>query len=231
VVFLSVPANQTMLISSVKPGAFDNSGAGALNLAGLVVINGVTNTIAFSNPGGSGFASGGSYALNGPCQFAFVADTFSLTPAAVVVSYNLLSNNLLHSLIVTPNSTNVISVTAGKSIRFLSPTAPGSLSTGFATFQNGTNTVSNIQINSGDEFAGPLTITIINPPWSGISQLISYYYTDDFFVVPDTGYIQGPTGSFEVAVEKSVDLAAWCPVVVYGTGSDQKAFYRLRIEK
>lgn len=231
VVFLSVPANQTMLISSIKLGVFaEGLGGGSLSLAGLVVLNGVTNTIQFSDPGGSSSTSGGPCALNGPCQIAFVEGYEPYTPAAVVVSYNSLSNSLLHSLIMAPGSTNVISVPAGKSIRFLSPTSEGATPTGFI-FENGTNTVYGIQISNGAEFTGPLTITKISSDYYSGSQLISYYFTDDFFVVPDTGYIQGPTGSFEIAVEKSADLAAWSPVVVYNTGSDQKAFYRLRIGK
>jgi hypothetical protein len=234
VVFLSVPTNQTLLISSIRLGTFDEGlGGGIVSLAGLVVLNGVTNTVQFSDPGGSGSISGGPCALNGPCQIAFVEGYEPYPPAAVVVSYNLLSNSLLHSLIVTPGSTNVILVPAGKSIRFLKPTyscEAGSSSFG-CVFQNGTNTIYNLHFDNGDEFTGPLKITRTYPDSCYYSQLISYYFTDDFFVVPDTGYIRGPTGSFEIAVEKSVDLTAWCPVVVYNTGSDQKAFYRLRIQK
>ena len=230
VVFLTVPANQTLLISSVSAGSFDNTGAAAMDLAGIIVQNGVTNTIQFWDPSVANWTSGGPYALNGPCRIAFVADSSSLAPAAVVVSYNLLTNSLLHSLIVQPGSTNVISVPAGKSIRFLSPTSEGATPMGFA-FDNGTNTAYNLQIRNGAEFTGPLTITKTSSVYYSGSQLISYYFTDEFFAVPGTGYIQGPTGSFEVAVEKSPDLSAWSPVVVYNTGSDQKAFYRLRIGK
>lgn len=223
-----------MLISSIGLGNFDGSG-GTPNYPahGLVIQDGVTNNIVLSNAGHdpAPYAPVGPYALNGPCRIAFVSDTDPTLPASVAVGYRLLQNNLLHSLIVSSGSTNVISVPAAKSVRFLSPTLSGFAATGFATFQNGTNTIYNAQINNGDEFTGPLTITIMNPGYYGADQLISYYFTDDFFAVPDTGYISGPTGSFEIAVEKSVDLAAWSPVVVYNTGSDQKAFYRLRIGK
>ena len=233
-VFLSVPANQTMVISSIKLGAFDEGlGGAAVNLAGLIVQNTVTNQIQFSNPGSGGSLYGVPCALNGPCQIAFFQGYDPHSPAAVVVSYKMLSNSLIQSLIVTPGSTNVISVPAGKSIRFFSPTYPWdaiSPSYGWA-FQNGTNTIYDLHINNGEEFTGPLTMTRQYPDYSTFSQLISYYFTDDFFVVPETGYIRGPTGSFEIAVEKSVDLTAWCPVVVYAMASDQKAFYRLRMVK
>jgi hypothetical protein len=233
VVFLTVPANQTMLISSVELGNFDNSGGTPNSTAyGAVIQNGVTNIFVLSNAGHDPIwnAPVGPYALNGPCQIAFVSYGDPTMPAAVTVSYRLLQNSLLHSLVLTPNSTNAILIPKGKSVRFFSQTWLGA-STGLITIQDGTNTVYNSWINKGDEFSGPLTITITNPDYSGVSELISYYFTDDFFAVPDTGYIQGPTGSFEIAVEKSTDLGAWSPVVVYNTGSDQKAFYRLRIQK
>jgi hypothetical protein len=233
VVFLTVPTNQTMLISSIDLGNFDNSG-GTPNYPahGLIILNGVTNDVVLSNAGHdpSPYAPVGPYAVNGPCQIAFVG-TDPTMPAAAVVSYRLLQNSMLHSLIVSPGSTNVIPIPTAKKVRFLSPTLSGFTGTGFAILQNGTNAVLNAQINNGDEFTGPLTITIVGAEWTSYSQLISYYFTDDCFVVPDTGYIQGPTGSFEIAVEKSVDLTAWSPVVVYNTASDQKAFYRLRIQK
>lgn len=233
VVFLAVPTNQTMLISSISLGNFQSgSGTPSSPVQGLVVQQGVTNNIVLSNAGHdpAPHAPIGPYALNGPCQIAFVNNLSPTIPAPVAVSYKLLQNSLLHSLIVTPNSTNTISIPAGKSVRFFSPTWLG-VSTGFITFQDGTNTIYDAAINYGDEFSGPLTITAINPDSSGYSQLISYYFTDDFFVVPDTGCIRGPTGSFELAIEKSADLNVWAPVVVYNTASDQKAFYRLRLQK
>lgn len=235
VVFLTVPANQTMLISSVKFGTFDNSGSANM-VMGMIVQNGATNLVSLVNkdfdPHNLAYAA--PYALNGPCQIAFVMDSgdpANPAPAPVAVSYRFLQNSPIHCLLASPNSTNVISVPAGKNIRFFGVTFLwGNTGYGIINLQNGTNTLYNVLIDGGDEFAGPLTLTAVNPAGS-YSQLISYYFTDAFFAVPDTGYIQGPTGSFEIAVEKSADLNAWSPVVVYNTGSDQKAFYRLRIQK
>ena len=110
-----MPANQTMLISSIRLGAFaDGLGGGMVNLAGLVVLNGVTNTVQFSDPGGGSSISGVPCALNGPCQIAFVVGWGPYQPTAVVVSYRFLQNSLVHSLLAPPNSTNVITVSAGK---------------------------------------------------------------------------------------------------------------------
>lgn len=230
VAFLTVPTNQTMLISSVKLGSFDGSSSGSLQ--GWIVQNGITNTLSLTDQTGSAAKSSGPFAIEGPCQIAFQAGVIgdSYQPAPVVVSYTLLRNSLLHSTLVAPGSTNQISVPAGKSVRFLAFTSDG-MDYDVFSFQNGTNTVFDVRVNSGDEFAGPLTVTVKNPAWSSYSELVSYYFTDDFFAVPDTGFISGPTGSFEIAVEKSADLNAWVPVVVYDTASDQKAFYRLRIQK
>ena len=234
VVFLTVPTNQTMLISSVKVGDFGNGNGFSANW--LIIQNGVTNTLSLLNGIGNTTASIGPFGINGPCQMAFVDTQWDTNNNAyyisvpVVISYDLFTNSLLHSVVVPPGSTNGIQVPAGKSVRFLAHTYGGINADAFS-FQNGPNTISGVTVNNGDEFTGPLTITKGLPEYVFNSQLISYYFTDDFFAMPDTGYISGPTGSFEIAVEKSVDMSAWSPVVVYNTGSDQKAFYRLRLNK
>ena len=87
--YLSVPTNQTLFISSTKFGTFDNSGSGNMVL-GLIVQNGVTNTVYFVNANNdAGYrAFTGPYALNGPCQIAFVdeADAAPAAPAAAAAA-------------------------------------------------------------------------------------------------------------------------------------------------
>lgn len=63
-------------------------------------------------------------------------------------------------------------------------------------------------------------------------QVYSYFLTEDFLEITADGYLKGPSGTFEVVVEKSTDLTQWLPVVVQNTASsDTRAFYRLRIQK
>ena len=42
--------------------------------------------------------------------------------------------------------------------------------------------------------------------------------------------IAGPSGSFAISVEKSVDLQSWSPVLLQNTSDPVKAFYRLQIQ-
>ena len=95
---LSVGTNQSLLISSVKIGGFDQYVDDPGDVLALVVQNGVTNTIEFAD-----VRSSGSYAITGACQIAFVQERFNTnTTRAVVVTYQLVQNVALHSAILTP---------------------------------------------------------------------------------------------------------------------------------
>jgi len=223
--FISVPTNQTLYISAVRQGGFVDWHSDS-QLLGLVVQNGVTNIIQFPGLGG------GPYAITGACQVAITTFWYDTNyPIAALISYSLVQGNALHSSFIPPGGLFTLNVPAGKTVRFLTPSfEDASISPNF-TFSDGTNTIYDVGVSNGDEFAGPITIS---KPWYAgeqFSQLISYYFTDDFFVVPPSGFLSGPTGSFEIVVDKSVDSTNWYPAVVNRTSSDQKAFYRLRIGK
>jgi hypothetical protein len=102
------------------------------------------------------------------------------------------------------------------------------------TLTQGTNNFSGSGgiLYPGAEFTGPVEITLtdLNPPANEAS-VLSYYFTEDFLVTPNFGFLQGPTGAFEITVEKTVDLTNWYPVSVQNTSDDQKAFYRLRLAR
>src|SRR6266446_376471 len=91
-----------------------------------------------------------------------------------------------------------------------------------------------VPIQGGEELSGPASVTVIsyNQSISGTNwQVYSYYLTDDFTVPPAVGYLQGGTGGFQIAIEKSPDLTNWSQVIYYPTSTDQRAFYRMRIDK
>ncbi len=77
------------------------------------------------------------------------------------------------------------------------------------------------------EYDGPLEIRLRenNPV------VVSYYFAEDFVTMPDASLLRGPTGSFEVGVQKSFDLTNWYPVIIYRTAADEKAFYRLKLSR
>jgi hypothetical protein len=220
---LTVPTNQTLLISSLTLGAFSGDTDTATPAYANVVQNGVTNTLWLAPWGG------GPYAITGACQISFISSFPQTNPGPVVVSYKLIQSPAIHSFFAGSGLTNTIAVPAGKTIRFFDKTQIDDSVNSAFTLQQGTNTLHDVRIFAGNEFTGPLTITYsVNGQFA---QLVSYYFTDDFFAVPDSGYLQGPSGSFEITVQKSVDLTNWYPAVVYPTSTDQKAFYRLKILK
>ena len=95
-----------------------------------------------------------------------------------------------------------------------------------------TNSVSTIPLWGTEESSGPVSI-IPAVGWPSSwkrNVVVSYYFTDEAAVIPELG-LQGPTGSFEIVIEKSVSLTNWLPVVNHNTSSDEKAFYRFRISR
>ena len=104
-----------------------------------------------------------------------------------------------------------------------------------ARLAKGTNTFDATNLRGNTEFSGPLeiTLTVRNSTADPIEKaaVYSYYFTEDFLVVPDFGFLQGPTGAFEITVQRSADLTNWFPVMVQNTSNDQKAFYRLKLAR
>lgn len=151
------------------------------------------------------------------------------------ISYQLFTGNSISSEIITATATNTINVPSGKTIKFFQPfPAYGSeISINIAIQKNG-RVASGLPIYGGEEFEGPLSINIYFkfPQFdSGKAAVYSYYFTEHAVVVPEPPLILGPTGNFQVGVDKSLDLTNWNPVILHNTANDQKAFYRLRISR
>ena len=118
----------------------------------------------------------------------------------------------------------VIDVPGGKSIKFFR--ALHSIEDTFAPceFERGGVKIPGA-IWDNAEYDGPLKIELTAPV------AVSYFFTEDFLALPDVSLLQGPTGGFEVSVQKSLDLTNWFPVVIHRTEADQKAFYRLKLSR
>jgi hypothetical protein len=63
------------------------------------------------------------------------------------------------------------------------------------------------------------------------AKFISYFIAEDGFTLPGQRAIAGPTGSYAITVEKSLDLNNWSPAFLSNTSDANKAFYRLKIER
>jgi hypothetical protein len=88
-----------------------------------------------------------------------------------------------------------------------------------------------LEPNQPAEFTGPGTLSLNSGVLYPYAKFISYFIAEDGFVSPDQRAIAGPSGSFAISVEKSVDLKTWSPVLMENTSDPLRAYYRLRIQR
>ena len=166
-------------------------------------------------------------AFAGPCEILYNDPQYTGTEA--LVTFHRVQTLAMSTLVLGDGETNTVVVPSGKTLKLF---AAG---IGQARVSQGTNSANTgYGLASGCELTGPLTVQFIGK--SGVPalerQVFSYYLVEDFIEITADGYLKGPTGTFEVLVEKSTDLAQWQPVMVQNTASaDVRAFYRLRIQK
>ncbi len=161
-------------------------------------------------------------AFAGPSELLF----FSYS---TVVTFHRLQTIALTTVVLGANDTNTIVVPTNTTLKVFATDGSGK-----PIVSRGSN--SRTLVASGCELTGPLTVTMTGHSetflGSEYRQIFSYYFTEDFLQVTADGYLRGPSGTFEVLVEKSTDLTQWLPVMVQSTAtSDTRAFYRLRIQK
>jgi hypothetical protein len=213
----NVPTGQVALISyyyaSPQPENFP-----------LIIAKGQTNVLPFTV---YDFTPQPKAALSGPLELVKTNSGNS------IISYQFLSGSPIVSEVITSHSTNSINVPSGKTIKFLPPIG---LESGISvSMQKGQKTIGgDLRIEGGEEFAGPLTIDLfLTKPqiYTNKAAVFSYFFTEDALVLPELKLLQGPTGNFQIGVDKSSDLTNWFPVIIHNTADEQKAFYRLRLTK
>lgn len=200
---LLISSNEAIIVSSI---------VGDGGWSASLVVNGVTNSVGFDT----------SDLINNVQLYAIAGPSELMLATNVCFSFKRLVHTTIQMLAVPANQTGSISVSSNKTIRFFVP-----LSTSYSfqgVIQKGSQIAAGY-LSSGGEFTGPCTIQIPGP------LVICYYFTEDSLVLPQAKVIQGPTGSFEIAIEKSYDLTNWFPVVAHNSFSDQKAFFKLRIDR
>ena len=181
------------------------------------VSNGLTNTLPTDSAGN---LPGGSFHFSGPAELV-------LTNVRVGFSFRRISAPYVKSVMLAPQSSNTVTVPAGKSIRLLY----GNKFVQFIAISRDGETgfVALDRAQKGGEYSGPLTIHLWNDrPYS---VHVPYYFTEEAVVLPEQKLMMGPVGSYEILVEKSADLTNWIPVVVHTTSVEQKQFYRLRLTR
>ncbi len=214
-VFIGPTAGSNVLVVATNEAIMISSFQVADWTAPPQIISG-TNSFSFSACG----TEGEPVALAGPLEL--VVNDGSL------ISFRRVKGSTIQTLFVRPNETALVNVPDGKTIRFFR-----NINCHYFRLEitRGTQTFATDQggFYGTEEFAGPISIRLVNLGTSTGVQDFSYYFTEGFLVLPELGLLQGGPGIYEISVQKSLDLTNWFPVVVQNTSSDQKAFYRLRI--
>ena len=165
--------------------------------------------------------SGTVYALAGPAELIFsnaVLFTFFRLTNSAILSQGI-ANDPIGILVPTNKTMHLFGVPAEVNASF---SRPGGAGGGTLSF--------NLEPNAPAEFTGPGTLYLSSGVLPPYAKFISYFFEEDGFTLPDLRNISGPSGSFAISVEKSVDLQSWSPVLLKNTTDPIKAFYRLRIQ-
>jgi len=204
---LVVPTNSAIIITATF-GDFTNSTR--------VQIGGGTPFIqGYFAPLGNGTV----YALAGPAELIF--------SNAVLITFYRLTNSAIYTQGIA-NDPIGIPIASNKTMHVFG--VPAEVNATF-TLQDGGSLSFALEPNQPAEFTGPGTLFLnsgVLPPYA---KFISYFFDEDGFTLPDLRAIAGPSGSFAVMVEKSVDLQSWSPVLLQNATDSAKAFYRLRIQR
>ena len=211
-----ISTNETILITATADGIND--------LGSSVVINGVTNTVyldgyyqeapRYGEPG---------IALTGPAEIVLYENT--------LLTFYRLTNSPVISLILNTNPVS-IDIPTNKTLQVF--TIQDRMQ---ATFQRGGASVNlptdNEPIRPRIELSGPGTLLVSQPSlgYANSQTIFSYCFSDDAVTLPNLGIIKGPIGTFEIVVQKSLDLTNWVPVVEHITSDFPNAYYRVRIQQ
>ena len=205
---LLVPTNSAIIITATF-GDFSNSTQVLLGDGGTP----------FKQSYFAPLQNGTVYALAGPAELMF--------SNAVLFTLYRLTNSAIHSQGIG-NDPSGIPIVSNKTMHLFG--VPAQVNANF-TRPDGGSLGFTLEPNQPAEFTGPGTLFLnsgVIPPYA---KFISYFFEEDGFTLPDMRAIAGPSGSFAISVEKSVDLQSWSPVLLQNATDPTRAFYRLRIQR
>jgi hypothetical protein len=147
----------------------------------------------------------------------------------VLFTFYRLTNAAIYSQGVA-NDPIGIPIASNKTMRVFG--VPGPLSASFTRTNSAGDSTLNFTLepNRPAEFTGPGALYLNSGVFYPYAKFISYFIAEDGFTLPDQRAIAGPSGSFAISVEKSVDLISWSPVLLQNSSDPVKAYYRLRIQ-
>jgi hypothetical protein len=207
---LLVPTNSAIIITATF-GDFTNSTQVQLGGGGSPFIQNYFAPL----------ENGTVYALAGPAELIF--------SNAVLFTFYRLTNSAIYSLGIA-NDPIGIPIASNKTMHVFGVPAPVNASFTRPSNAGGGTLSFVLQPNQPAEFTGPGTVFLNSGVFFPYAKFISYFFDEDGFTLPDLRAVAGPTGSFAISVEKSVDLQSWSPVLLQNASDPAKAFYRLRIQ-
>jgi len=163
--------------------------------------------------------SGDTYALAGPAELVF-------SNTALFTFYRMTNSAIFTQSIA--NDPIGVSIASNKTIRLFG--VPATVNANFV--RPGSSPVSfTLEPGKPAEFTGPGSLSLSSGVLPPYIKFISYFIAEDGFALPDQRIAAGPSGSYSVMVEKSLDLNLWSPVLLHNTSDSDKAFFRLRIQR
>jgi hypothetical protein len=204
---LVVPGNSAIIITTTL-GDFTNS-------TQVVLGGGAPLAQSYFAP----LQNGTVYAVAGPAELLF--------SNAVLFTFFRLTNSAIYSQGIA-NDPIGITIPSNKTMHVFG--VPAEVNASFIR-ADGWSLSFKLEPNAPAEFTGPGTLSLnsgVLPPYA---KFISYFFDEDGFTLPDMRTISGPSGSFAISVERSVDLQSWSPVLLQNATEPGKAFYRLRIQR
>ncbi len=206
---LLVPANSAIIITTTL-GDFTNS-------TQVQLYNSTPFTQSYFAP----LENGNVYALAGPAELIF--------SNAVLFTFYRLTNSAIYSQGIA-NDPIGISIASNKTMHVFGMPGPVNASFSRQGADAGGTLNFTLEPNRPAEFTGPGTLYLNSGVFPPHAKFISYFIEEDGLTLPDQRAIAGPSGSFAIIVEKSVDLKSWAPVLMENTSNPAQAFYRLRIQ-
>jgi hypothetical protein len=207
---LLIPTNSAIIITATF-GDFTNSTQ--------VQLDGGTP---FIQPLFTPLESGTVYALAGPAELIF--------SNAVLITFYRLTNSAIYSQGIA-NDPIGIPIASNKTMHVFGVPAPVNASFNRLNSEGGGTLSFMLEPNRPAEFTGPGTLFLNSGVFFPYAKFISYFIAEDGFTLADKRALAGPTGSFAISVEKSVDLSTWSPVLMQNASDPVKSFYRLRIQR
>ncbi len=162
------------------------------------------------------------YALAGPAELIFsnaVLFTFYRLTNSAIFSQGI-ANDPIGIPIASNTTMHVFGAPAPVSASFVRQSSDGGGALSFV-----------LEPNRPAEFTGPGTLFLSSGVFFPYAKFISYFIDQEAYTVPGRQAIAGPTGSFAISLDKSVDLNTWSPIWMQTASDPARAFYRLRIQR